>query len=202
MKFSLNQLNLATIAAWPIQFKLIATTILSTVCLMLGYGWYIKTELHSLAKAIQYEQTLKHQYQTKQRLSSSYLAYQQQLHILNKTLTHLERLLPNSTALNQLLADISQVGMAKMLIFKSLKPQAEIKHTFYSELPMQLEVVGNYQQLAAFVNRLSQLKHLVTVADFLIEPDSKTNPNFPEHSLLQMTMSIKAYYHPSVAAKP
>jgi len=73
------------------------------------------------------------------------------------------RQLPGKTEIADLLVDITQTGLASGLEFDLFKPAAESKREFYAELPITLEVKGDYHQLGAFVSGVAALPRIVTI---------------------------------------
>jgi type IV pilus assembly protein PilO len=74
------------------------------------------------------------------------------------------------------------------LEFKLFQPGPEVRKDFYSELPINIQVIGKYEELGLFVSGLASLPRIVTVHDVSMAPLSKDNGN-------RMTMSaiIKTY---------
>jgi type IV pilus assembly protein PilO len=73
--------------------------------------------------------------------------------------------------MDALLVDINQAGLGRGLQFELFKPaQSETAKEFYSELPIQVRVIGNYHDMGAFASDLGQLSRIVTLNDVKIEP--------------------------------
>ena len=75
--------------------------------------------------------------------------------------------------------------MASGLEFRLFKPAGVIRKDFYSELPINITVVGKYEELGLFVSGLASLPRIVTVHDVAISPDKTM--------LLTMNATIKTY---------
>ncbi|WP_367155459.1 type 4a pilus biogenesis protein PilO [Methylomonas sp. HYX-M1] len=95
--------------------------------------------------------------------------------------------MPTKAEVANLLVDISQTGLAAGLEFKLFQPNAEVRKDFYSELPINIQVIGNYNELGLFVSGLASLPRIVTVHNVNIAPapNSKTE--------LAMSAVIKTY---------
>jgi type IV pilus assembly protein PilO len=78
--------------------------------------------------------------------------------------------LPSKTQVPDLLQDISQTGLGAGLEFDIFKPSAEQPQEFYVELPIQIQVTGNYHQFGTFISGVAALQRIVTVHDLKIRP--------------------------------
>ena len=76
------------------------------------------------------------------------------------------RQLPDKTEVPALLVDISQAGLARGLKFEQFKPEKAQTKEFYNMLPISIQVLGTYHQLAEFISDLAGLPRIVTVGDF------------------------------------
>jgi len=99
--------------------------------------------------------------------------YQQQLADIERSFGALLRQLPGRTEVQNLLVDISQVGVGAGLEEKLFQPANEIKKDFYAELPIKIKLTGSYHQMGEFVSGIAALPRIVTLHDIKIQPDSK-----------------------------
>lgn len=179
--------------AWPFSVK-VAATLLVCVAVEAG-GIYFDTlgQLESLAGAEQKEQTLKREFEDKQKKAVKLQDYQDQLAQIETSLEEMIRQMPTEEELASLLVDISQTGLASGLEFKLFKPDAPIVKDFYSELPISIQVTGKFEELGLFVSGLASLPRIVTLHDVNITPLGKDGP-------LLMSAVIKTYNEGTGAA--
>ncbi len=193
MKIDITDLSFENIDSWPLAIKSLVITAIFLLIVALGYWFNSKQQLVVLEKAKQHETELKQTFRIKQQLSANYQAYTHQLVEIKHTFGAMLRQLPSTTEVPGLLEDISQAGVASGLIFRLFKPLPEIKHEFYSELPISIQVVGNYHQLAAFVSKVVGLDRIVTLHDFSISNANKGGQPIPNSSNLVMDITAKTY---------
>jgi type IV pilus assembly protein PilO len=117
-------------------------------------------------------------------------AFREQLEEMNKSFGAMLRQLPDKTEVADLLVDVSQTGLANGLEFQLFKPGGEIKKGFYAELPIQLQVTGNYHQFGAFVSGIAALPRIVTIHDVSIKPGGT---NRGRNQMLSMNAIAKTY---------
>lgn len=72
------------------------------------------------------------------------------------------RQLPNQTEIAGLIVDVSQAGLSAGLEFDLFKPRPEVPAEFYSKLPIDISVHGDYHQFGEFISGIAQLPRIVT----------------------------------------
>ncbi len=75
------------------------------------------------------------------------------------------RLLPEKQEIPSLLTAISDHGMNSGLEFLSFVPRPEIARDFYAEIPVDIKVRGPYHNVGIFLDQISKLPRIVTVAN-------------------------------------
>jgi type IV pilus assembly protein PilO len=172
---NLSEINLDFNAAgtWPFPVK--AAIMLFVCAAVVGGGIYFDTldQFTRLETAEQNELTLKNEFEAKQRKAVNYQDYKDQLTQIEASLDEMIRQMPTEEELASLLVDISQTGLASGLEFKLFKPDAPILKDFYSELPINIQVIGKYEELGLFVSGLASLPRIVTIHDVNITPQGK-----------------------------
>ncbi len=171
--------------SWPLPIK-IGTIILAGFLVVAGLVYYITlNQLNELKQLEQKEQTLKVAFEAKQRKAINLPEFREQLQQIEASLGEMIIQLPTKAEVASLLIDISQTGLASGLEFHLFKPTVAIRKEFYSELPISIQVVGQYQELSLFVSGLASLPRIVTVHNVSIFP--LLSP------LLTMNATIKTY---------
>jgi type IV pilus assembly protein PilO len=183
--------------SWPLPVKAGA---IALVCLLAGGAvvYYDtlpqKAALEELQKK---EQDLRQAFDVKQKKAINLQDYLDQLKEIEASLGEMVKQMPTKAEVASLLIDISQTGLANGLEFKLFQPRQEEHKEFYTELPIDIEVIGQYAQLGSFVSGLASLPRVVTVHDVAIQPlPSSTDPSKAgkqEEKRLQMKATIKTY---------
>ena len=78
--------------------------------------------------------------------------------------------LPEKEEIPSLLASISQSGKDAGLDFKSFKPKPEVAKDFYAEIPVNINVSGNYHNVAIFFDKVANLDRIVNIQDINMKP--------------------------------
>ncbi|WP_340121449.1 type 4a pilus biogenesis protein PilO [Methylobacter svalbardensis] len=185
---NLSEINWDPNAAgtWPLPIK--AATIAVICALVFGAGVYYDTidQLTALDIAEKKELDLKQSFEVKQKKSINLQDYQDQLAQIEIELENMIRQMPTKEEVASLLTDISQTGLANGLEFRLFKPGTPVRKDFYSELPINIEVIGKYQELGLFVSGLASLPRIVTVHDVNIVPEGKEGE-------MRMAATVKTY---------
>ncbi len=162
--------------------------ILFACAAVVSVGVYFDTldQLKTLETAEQKELTLKTDFEIKQKKAANLQDYQDQLKQIETSLNEVIRQMPTAEEVASLLVDISQTGLASGLQFRLFKPEASITKDFYSELPINIQVIGKYEELGVFVSGLASLPRIVTLHDVKITPEGKLGE-------LLMSAVVKTY---------
>ena len=83
--------------------------------------------------------------------------------------------LPEKQEIPALLAGISQAGKVVGLEFLLFQPKAEIKKDFYAEIPVSIQVAGNYHNVGLFFDKVATLPRIVNIEKIKITPLKGSN---------------------------
>jgi len=161
----LKNINLNDPTSWPVAVKIVGIFVISILIIAAGYWLLILGELDEYAKAQEKETELRDSYLNKKALAINLPAYKQQMEEMQQTFGTLLRQLPNTTEIPDLLVDITQAGLGRGLEFVLFKPEKEQSKDFYAELPISLQVIGSYHELALFISDVATLPRIVTFGD-------------------------------------
>ena len=187
-KVDLADLDLNNLGSWPAAIKVIACFLLLIVVLALGYNFHLKDLEADLDQRHAEEETLKQQFATKAFQAANLEAYKDQMKEMEESFGALLRQLPSDTEVPGLLEDITRTGLGSGLEFEQIKLLPEVTQQFYIELPIQISVLGRYEDLATFASGVASLPRIVTLHDFEIKPDATD-----ESSILRMSVLAKTY---------
>lgn len=169
----INNLDLKDLAQAPTPVKGVVAGFIFLIILAVGYYMVWSGSLAALDSARQEELALRNDFTVKKRQAIHYQAYKQRLTDTEKALAALLRQLPNKAEMDDLLADVNQVGIGRGLEFELFRPGNEVKADFYATLPVIIKVNGGYHDLANFASDVAKLPRVVTIHDINLAP-SKT----------------------------
>jgi len=158
---------------WPGPIKAIVALIVFGLILGGGYWFFIKDQYVELQKVEREEQGLRESYENKAYRVANIEVFKSQMVEMEETFGALVRQLPSETEVPGLLEDITNTALGSGLDLQEVKLQGERKQDFYSELPINIRVVGSYHELASFVSSVAGLPRIVTLHDLKISPVGK-----------------------------
>ncbi len=169
----LDDLTLDNIGDWPVLIKGVVIAVLCAAVAFAGYWYLMKPQYETLAKEEATESAKKREYAQKQRKAANLENYKAQLVEMNESFGTMLRQLPNKAEIADLLVEVSQTGLASGLEFKSFEPRAETAKEFYSEVPINISVLGKYNEFGDFISGLASLPRIVTIHDVEITRNKK-----------------------------
>lgn len=170
--FDINDLDVNNAGIWPGPVKAIVALIVFGLILGGGYWFFVKDQYAALEKVEQEEQELRERYENKAYRVANLEVFKAQMVEMEETFGALVRQLPSETEVPGLLEDITNTALGNGLDLQEVKLQGEQKRDFYSELPINIRVVGSYHELASFVSSVAGLPRIVTLHDLRITPVS------------------------------
>lgn len=178
--------------SWPFPLK-VATIVLVSILVTLAGVYYITMDQLDELKVLENkENDLKKSFEKKQHKAANLIDYREQLKQIEASLGEMIKQMPTQAEVANLLIDISQTGLASGLEFRLFKPAAPVRKDFYSELPINIKVIGKYEELGLFVSGLASLPRIVTVHNVSISPN-KSKGKDDENTSLTMDAVIKTY---------
>ena len=107
-----------------------------------------------------------------QRLIKSLAKVKKAVDNLNLHLKEALAELPDEGEIPELLTSVSNLAKESGLDVKTFKPKAENIQEFYAEIPVKLEVLGNYHQVASFFDEVGHMKRIVNISEISMkDPD-------------------------------
>ncbi|MGV0005223.1 MAG: type 4a pilus biogenesis protein PilO [Candidatus Porifericomitaceae bacterium WSBS_2022_MAG_OTU9] len=185
----LNSLDPSDLGSAPLPVRMVIVLVLCVAAAVAVWYLFISGKRDELVQVKAEEVTLKADFRDKQAKAVDLQELREQLAQIKETFGDLLRQLPDKAEIEGLLVDISQTGLQAGLEFELFRPGKDILKEFYSELPIELVVVGNYHQFGDFVSGVSALPRIVTTHDIEISRVSNKKGSRP----LRMVMKAKTY---------
>ncbi len=167
--FDWNDLqDVDTIGVWPAPVKVIIVITVVVSCLAAGYFFHIQNLQAELQTVSTEEGTLRIEFEQKAFLATNLEEYRAQTVQMEESFTELLRQLPSVTEVPGLVDDVTETGVGSGLEFSRLDLPPEEVQEFYIEIPMNLDVVGDFHDFGTFVSGVASLDRIVTLHDFAI----------------------------------
>jgi type IV pilus assembly protein PilO len=174
----LSEIDFNNMGAWPRAGKVGLALLVAFCVMLLCYFLLIEDQVTQLEAAEQKELELRLDYQSKYAKAVNLELYQQQMQQMEKTFSVLLKQLPATHETPGMLDDITFAGTSVGLTFVRINWMPEIEKEFYTELPIQIEVIGDYHQIGNFVSEIAKLPRIVSLHDFLIQTREEGDQSF------------------------
>lgn len=166
-----NDLELDNVGEWPTLPKIVLSMFIAIVVLILGYMFMVSDRIDLLDNVQNQEIKLREEYKNKYHVAANLELFQEQMKEAETMFANQLKSLPESHETPGLLDDITFVGTTSGLDFSKLNWQPEITKEIYIELPIHMQVEGDYHEFGNFVSKIAGLPRIVTVHDFDINLD-------------------------------
>ncbi len=102
-------------------------------------------------------------------IAANISAFEAEIEDLEIHLKTVLRQLPDNKELEVLLTDISNLGKTAGVEIRSFKRGKELSHDFYAEVPIDLELTGEFHDVARFFELVSKLPRIVNMGSLNIK---------------------------------
>jgi len=177
-EIDINDLDFQNMGSWPAAAKVIFAALLAILVSMLSYFMLVDSKIDELEFAQNKEVELRQVYRTKYASAVNLDLYKQQMVEMEQTFSFLLKQLPTTHETPGLLDDITYVGTTSGLTFIRINWEPEIEKEFYTELPIKIEVIGDYHQFGNFVSEVAKLPRIVSLHDFSIQTEKDERLRF------------------------
>jgi type IV pilus assembly protein PilO len=84
---------------------------------------------------------------------------------LQVQLNEMKKILPTDKETDQLLRQVQQSASTSSLRIMRVSPRPIIDHEVYTEWPIEMEVIGTYHNMGAYLDRIRQLPRIVNISN-------------------------------------
>ncbi|EAT12425.1 type 4a pilus biogenesis protein PilO [Bermanella marisrubri] len=178
--------------SWPLAGRVFFAGLVFVGVLGALYWFNLKDLGVQYDQVVQQESQLKEEFKTKAFRVNNLDEYKQQLQDIEESFGTLLRQLPRDTEVPGLLDDITTAALGAGLEMRSIELDKEVDTEFYTELPINIDVVGEYHDFGAFVSAVAGLSRIVTLHDFEV-----VSANTADQNKLNLKIVAKTYRYNS-----
>lgn len=183
----LNDIPWDNMGGWPKAGKIFFALLVFIGFIIAGFFLFVDSNRTALDAAERREIQLKQDFERKAFRGANLNEYKAQMAEMEESFGSLLKQLPRDTEVPGLVDDISSAALGAGLKLNAIDPQGLIETEFYNELPIDIEVVGGFHEMGAFVSSVASLPRIVTLHDFSIEKAEKQT--------LRMKIVAKTYQY-------
>ena len=160
--------------------------------LLLGYFYWfylLQPAVEKKAKLDEDLENISRRIATSQRVVGQIEQHKKEIARLEKSLQTILAKLPEQKEIPRLLTSVSEAGRDAGLDFVLFKPMASVSKEFYAEIPVKIEVEGEYNNIAVFFDSVANLPRIVNITDVGIKREGKSSGE----NILHADCSMKIY---------
>lgn len=136
------------------------------------YYMMFYSDMESAISRAQGNQTaLKEERESYVRRQSEYLAYRNELTLLQEKQREILRALPKEQEIPSFISSIQEQAELAGLEVLNLNIDEELPEPLYIKIPVKMEVRGSYQSITRFFKSVAELRRIVNVEDLNMGPE-------------------------------
>jgi type IV pilus assembly protein PilO len=168
------QKRLEQVAKLPLQVRLAIVTGICALVALGYYGAFYRSSAAELEKLRGKELELQRKLSEVRSVAANIGAFEEEIRELEGRLDAVLEQLPDNKDLEVLLTDISNLGKRSGVEIRSFKRKPEVEHEFYGEVPIDVELVGTYHDIARFFDQISKLPRIVNMGTLSMATESES----------------------------
>lgn len=126
----------------------------------------------------------------KQAIAKKLAAFKEEVAKLDEDFARMLIRLPSKKEIPSLLSSISRLGRKTGLEFLLFKPKSEVGKDFYSEIPVDIKVLGSFHKVAAFFDKVGKLPRIVNITDLSMTPSKTSGTETSSEEILLTTSCL------------
>jgi len=139
---------------------------LAAVLLLITLGnffFFVRPEFAVLEAQASTQRQLDSQLQEKSEIAQNLNERRREMDLLQQKLDEALSELPESADIDELLAQLNEIGRKSGLEISSIEPAPEESAQIYVKIPIRMALTGNYHEIAMFLQSLANLRRIVNV---------------------------------------
>ena len=136
---------------------------LLVVITILNFFLVVRPELATLESQAAQQRVLDTQLQEKSEIAQNLNERRREMDVLQQKLDEALAELPESADLDELLAQLNEIGRKSGLEISAVEPAPEEPAQIYVKIPIKMALTGNYHEVAMFLQSLANLRRIVNV---------------------------------------
>ncbi|HMK72533.1 MAG TPA: type 4a pilus biogenesis protein PilO [Myxococcaceae bacterium] len=128
-----------------------------------NFFFLVRPEWGTLENIAAQQRQLDSQLQEKSEIAQNLNERRREMDVLQTRLDEALSELPEAADLDELLAQLNEIGRKSGLEISAVEPTAEEPAEIYVKIPIKMALTGNYHEIAMFLQSLANLRRIVNV---------------------------------------
>ena len=130
---------------------------------VLNFFFGIQPLQDSIAEQENTQRGLDRQLAEKQEIAQNLNERRREMDILEQKLAEALTELPEKKDIDELLAQLNDIGKKSGLEISRVEPGGETNATFFAKIPIKMSVSGNFHEIAMFMQEIANMRRIVNV---------------------------------------
>lgn len=157
----------------PLRLRIALGALLAILVVAAYWQFFLRANWKELDQARTEYFRLQAEAERTRRIASQRPVLEHELKLLEARLSRAVLQLPQDKEIPALLTRVAKLSREADLDVSLFRPGAPVAKGFYTEVPVQLKVIGMYHNLGTLFERLGRMERIVNVADLAIRPSGK-----------------------------
>ena len=157
----------------PVRLRIALGALLAILVVAAYWQFFLRANWRELDQARTEYFRLQAEAERTRRIASQRPVLEHELKLLEARLSRAVLQLPQEKEIPILLTRVAKLGREADLDVSLFRPGPPVAKGFYTEVPVQLKVIGMYHNLGTLFERLGRMERIVNVADLAIRPAGK-----------------------------
>lgn len=155
---------------------------LIVVITAVNFLFFVQDAADRIAQQQAEQRTLEQQLAEKKAIADNLTDRRREMDQLDQKLQEALTELPERKDIDELLAQLNDVGKKSGLEISKVEPSAETAESFFARIPVKMTVSGNYHEIALFLQEVANMRRIVNVNN--IKLSVNTTASKPEKVVL------------------
>jgi type IV pilus assembly protein PilO len=142
--------------------------VVGLLLVILGVGHYFliySDQADALLRLDRQLGKLEEELQEKQEIAGNLTKFKKKVEYLQQKLEEKKKNLPDDANLDQLLKTLNELAEKSDMRIMKFTPMPEVAKNFYAEIPVKMEIEGNYHEIATFFDKVSKEERIINITN-------------------------------------
>jgi len=118
---------------------------------------------------------LEEELQEKQEIAGNLSKFKKKVEYLRQKLEEKKKNLPDDANMDQLLKTLNELSEKSDIRITKFAPQPEVKRNFYAEIPVSMNISGNYHEILTFFDKVAKEDRIINISNISMhDPEVKS----------------------------
>lgn len=167
----------------------VAALALFLVMIVGGHYWLIyRGQSDDLKKQERALATLEEELQEKQEIAGNLSMFKKKVEFLQQKLEEKKKNLPDDANMDMLLKTLNELSEKSDIRILKFTPKPEVQKNFYAEIPVLMEIEGNYHEITTFFDKVAKEDRIINITNIVMKsPKEKSGKIVLQASCLAKT---------------